>query len=300
MSSTNPRDDNTGTRLRRSAAHYWEDIQEPASRPQFMDSARLASLVHRPGPSNPSLQLDLLNAAGTTGETDTGAPPQTHHSISNHVSGRVGDGTARERTPEENSNEIPRTTVPRRYGRSARRTSLDAQGSSSSTSSTIHVDEYAWDAAHSNDVTIHLELKVAIDLESELDEFCRLARLGRFKDAKAFYHSSLGEHKDNPYVFCQYAQFLLDMGDYAGVKGLVLPTPQDETDCRLVAHWKLVSLLAKSHVDGLYYSEFVDAMALAKSTACASYFGSTEARLRLAIPPFSNRSDASVLPPFLC
>ncbi|KAJ9136678.1 hypothetical protein NKR23_g9579 [Pleurostoma richardsiae] len=65
------------------------------------------------------------------------------------------------------------------------------------------------------DVTIHLELPIYDDFEAELEEFSILRRMGNFKEAKDYFDEHLGDYLSHPYVFVQYAEVLLDMGDYA-------------------------------------------------------------------------------------
>lgn len=64
------------------------------------------------------------------------------------------------------------------------------------------------------DMTVHLNLPTTDDIGLELEEFSILRRLGNFKAAKAYFKERLGTHRRKPYVFVQYAQMLLDAGDY--------------------------------------------------------------------------------------
>jgi hypothetical protein len=80
------------------------------------------------------------------------------------------------------------------------------------------VDEVVWDVSRAKDITMQLELDIAEDLEPELDEFCRLTRLGNFRDAKQFFRANLEQYMDDPYVFVQYAQMLMVMGDFRSVE----------------------------------------------------------------------------------
>lgn len=80
------------------------------------------------------------------------------------------------------------------------------------------VDEVVWDVSRTKDVTMHLELDITEDLEPDLDEFCRLARLGNFQGAKQSFKDNLEQHMDDPYIFVQYAQMLMSMGDYKSVE----------------------------------------------------------------------------------
>lgn len=120
------------------------------------------------------------------------------------------------------------------------------------------------------DITVRLEMELEEDWELDIDEFCRLRRLGRFKDAKAHFASRL-EHlsHDNPYIRLLYADMLLACGDYKSLRSLppvpnVLSpdqpgtTPDDRYSLNLVAtNYGLLDVLSQrreplnvSHVDG--------------------------------------------------
>lgn len=64
------------------------------------------------------------------------------------------------------------------------------------------------------DITVHLKLPVIDDIEAELEEFSILRRLGNFKAARSYFKEKLGNYRKVPYVFVQYAQMLLDAGDF--------------------------------------------------------------------------------------
>jgi Putative Zn-dependent protease, contains TPR repeats len=65
------------------------------------------------------------------------------------------------------------------------------------------------------DVTAKLVMELEDDLELDVEEFFRLRRLGRFKDAKEYYKARLQHHNDLPYVRLIYAEMLFATGDYA-------------------------------------------------------------------------------------
>lgn len=67
-------------------------------------------------------------------------------------------------------------------------------------------------------MTIHAELEVLEDLDEELEEFSRLARMGNFREAKSFFDEKLRIFMDKPYVFVQYAEMLLRQGDYKSIQ----------------------------------------------------------------------------------
>lgn len=77
-----------------------------------------------------------------------------------------------------------------------------------------------FNGANPHNITVHLNIPVIDDLESELEEFSILRRLGNFKAAKAYFKERLGEYRRVPYVFVQYAQMLLDAGDFKALSKL--------------------------------------------------------------------------------
>ncbi|KAE9367072.1 hypothetical protein N431DRAFT_472087 [Stipitochalara longipes BDJ] len=105
------------------------------------------------------------------------------------------------------------------------------------------VDEVVWDVSRTKDVTIHLELDIAEDLEKNLDEFCRLARLGDFQGAKQYFQENLEQHMDDPYIFVhlEHSEHLL-----------------------LQTNWELIKVLTASHTECL--SEEDEQLAAKKST----------------------------------
>lgn len=70
------------------------------------------------------------------------------------------------------------------------------------------------DTAEPQNLSVHLELPVSEDFEAGLEEFSRLKRLGNFKAAKDYFKGNLETYLDHPYVFVQYAEMLLAMGDF--------------------------------------------------------------------------------------
>lgn len=69
-------------------------------------------------------------------------------------------------------------------------------------------------------ITVHLKLPVIDDIEDELEEFSILRRLGNFKAAKSYFQEKLKNYQNVPFVFVQYAQMLLDSGDFKGLSRL--------------------------------------------------------------------------------
>ncbi|KAK1757710.1 hypothetical protein QBC47DRAFT_265859, partial [Echria macrotheca] len=73
----------------------------------------------------------------------------------------------------------------------------------------------------SRDMIIRLSLPMHDDYDLELEEFCHLRRLGRFRDAEDYYKANLGHLDDNPYVLVQHAEALLCSGDYKSFSRLL-------------------------------------------------------------------------------
>ncbi|KAI0436253.1 hypothetical protein F4803DRAFT_242104 [Xylaria telfairii] len=134
----------------------------------------------------------------------------------------------------------------------------------------------------SKDLTIHLELNVIEDIGPDLDEFCRLAKLGNFDAAKRFIFENLREQMNSPYVFVQYAQMLLDMGDYAAIQALRSPLGLDNITM-LRMNWSLVRLLADLHIKGVSVGQVNDviteAVKLLQTRSLKNRLGSTEVQV---------------------
>lgn len=78
-----------------------------------------------------------------------------------------------------------------------------------------------WDPSQNSDITIHLKLPLREEgLDEQIEEFCRLRRLGDFASAKRFFAENLSDHHDNPYLLVQYAEMLLEQGDYITLSSL--------------------------------------------------------------------------------
>lgn len=71
-----------------------------------------------------------------------------------------------------------------------------------------------FDTVHPQDASVHLELPITDDLDTKLEVFSRLHRLGNFSAAQEYFKDELGLYLSNPYVFVHFAQMLLDKGDY--------------------------------------------------------------------------------------
>ncbi|KAF4585884.1 putative kinetoplast-associated protein kap-like protein [Ophiocordyceps camponoti-floridani] len=75
---------------------------------------------------------------------------------------------------------------------------------------------------HPQDVTVHLDLPICDDFSAELEQFACLVRFGDFRAANDYFEEQLADYRIHPYVFVQYAEMLLEMGDYKTL-GLLKP-----------------------------------------------------------------------------
>lgn len=71
-----------------------------------------------------------------------------------------------------------------------------------------------FDVNHPQDASVHLELPITDDHDTELEVFSRLRRLGDFSAAQDYFKSKLEPYLSNPYVLVHFGQMLLDQGDY--------------------------------------------------------------------------------------
>ena len=110
------------------------------------------------------------------------------------------------------------------------------------------------------DILVKLELPIDDDFEAELDEFCRLRRLGLFKQAKEHFDIHLSQAQDDPYVLVQYGEMLVAAGDYQGFAkiqyhqepssdGLEF-APPDPLKYKLDTNFILLSFLAQKTFPG--------------------------------------------------
>ncbi|KAK3394010.1 hypothetical protein B0H63DRAFT_459714 [Podospora didyma] len=106
------------------------------------------------------------------------------------------------------------------------------------------------------DITVELEMPVEEDFEHDLEDFCRLTRLGRFKDAKKLYQEQLGHLGTRPYIIIQYGEMLIASGDYKAFRNLSYPAgllqsqtgssqATDQSHNKLFANFELLKLLSQ-------------------------------------------------------
>lgn len=75
--------------------------------------------------------------------------------------------------------------------------------------------------ANTSDITVHIDLDLYHDIGDELEEFSRLSRIGSFARAESYFDLHLRTHLlHNPLLFVQYADMLLEKGDYRSLMSL--------------------------------------------------------------------------------
>lgn len=68
--------------------------------------------------------------------------------------------------------------------------------------------------AKKTDVTIHLEMDVALDIQTDLESLARMNPLGHYKSAIRLFNERLASHVDFFPVVAEYADLLLQRGDF--------------------------------------------------------------------------------------
>lgn len=72
-----------------------------------------------------------------------------------------------------------------------------------------------YNSVDAKDFTVHLELHLFRDVDEELEDFNRLARMGNCAAAESLFESHLKEHmSSDPSIIVQYAEMLLEKGDF--------------------------------------------------------------------------------------
>jgi hypothetical protein len=149
------------------------------------------------------------------------------------------------------------------------------------------------------DMSIRLELDVEEDWEDDLEEFCRLSRLGLINEAKEHFRTTL-EHvgANNPYIRVQYAEMLLSCGDYKGFQDFVfipefLPHPSEETSedrdrGKLVANYALLDLLSQRPIPNYLTAAWEVVRHTLKALATETAMGSTEVRPSGSLHPYAS------------
>ncbi|KAK0671173.1 hypothetical protein QBC41DRAFT_386669 [Cercophora samala] len=106
-------------------------------------------------------------------------------------------------------------------------------------------------------MTVRLEFDIEEDWDSDLEEFCRLRRLGRFRDAEEYFRRNLERYGTIPYIRVQYAEMLVSSGNFKLFRDLRLlpeflpPVGEESTDelnrGKLAANYALLDLLSQRH-----------------------------------------------------
>ncbi|OTA96079.1 hypothetical protein M434DRAFT_151590 [Hypoxylon sp. CO27-5] len=115
-----------------------------------------------------------------------------------------------------------------------------------------------WDPSYDADITVHLKMPLQEDLSECLEELCRLERLGDFASARRFFTENLQEYLDRPQIMIEYAEMLLEQGDYKtlseiedGVMSNVRGNLTDSSDMPLLRiYWELIQVLAAHYKPG--------------------------------------------------
>ncbi|CAH0054777.1 unnamed protein product [Clonostachys solani] len=102
------------------------------------------------------------------------------------------------------------------------------------------------DPSKAEDVTLHLSLPTAYDIEDALEEAARLRRIGHFKAAIEIYEQDLGQFLEIKYVMVQYAECLLEAGRISKFSELSMKLPDRLMDS-LDLNWVLMKLRPDIH-----------------------------------------------------
>lgn len=100
--------------------------------------------------------------------------------------------------------------------------------------------------------TITLDCDV---IDDKIEEFSRLKRLGNFRQAHACFRNHLKQREKEPLVFVEYAEMLLEQGNYSSVNELdshahdVFTSPAEENLVtpsvnRLKLNWELIKTIS--------------------------------------------------------
>lgn len=137
-------------------------------------------------------------------------------------------------------------------------------------------------------MSIRLNLEVEDDWEDDLEEFCRLKRLGRIKEAKEHFWSTLEHVSTIPYIRIQYAEMLQSSGDYKSLQSLAFlpefpPNPEEESPGdrsrgKLVANYALLDVLSQRPIPNYLAAAWSVVRSTLKALAADTMVGSTEVR----------------------
>ncbi|KAM7190990.1 hypothetical protein V8F20_009528, partial [Naviculisporaceae sp. PSN 640] len=80
--------------------------------------------------------------------------------------------------------------------------------------------DVVWNVSSTKDVTLHLELDVEDDIDTNLGEFIRFTRRGDYKRAEQYYQDNLACHSEQPEVVLEYVRMLVEKGAYKTIRTL--------------------------------------------------------------------------------
>jgi len=138
------------------------------------------------------------------------------------------------------------------------------------------------------DMSMRLELDVEEDWDDDLEEFCRLRRLGLIKEAREQFRSTLEHLSGIPYIWVQYAEMLLSCGDYKSLQSLKpLPefssassveTPDGRIRQKLAINYALLDVLSQRPARNYLTSAWGLVQTTLNNLASEATAGSTEVR----------------------
>lgn len=126
--------------------------------------------------------------------------------------------------------------------------SVRPKRSPSKRSALIKSTEIRINTVEPQDVTVHMSLPLRDDLEGVLEDFSRMRRLGRFREALELFDDQLAHFVDNRYVLVQYGLCLYEGGQLVLLSELAdkhrpISSPTD------ALHWCWIMLLLLTEVE---------------------------------------------------
>lgn len=162
-----------------------------------------------------------------------------------------------------------------------------------------------YNSTDARDLTVHLELDLLRDVDEELEDFNQLARMGNFTAAESCFESYLKEHMStDPSIFVQYAEMLLEKGDYKsllvldgnsvfGRRGFPGRKNPEKFECKepLEMNWMLVRAMALFHSQHKLHKVWGGIKTPLHGLSKTSGIGSTEASFKQS--PHTVRYDCT-------
>ncbi|KAK4178608.1 hypothetical protein QBC36DRAFT_324380 [Triangularia setosa] len=138
-------------------------------------------------------------------------------------------------------------------------------------------------------MSVRLEFDVEEDWDTDLEEFCRFRRLGRFKDAQDYFDQNLERYSTIPYIRVQYAEMLISSGNFKLFRDLRLlpeflpPVGEESLDelnrGKLAANYALLDLLSQRHFPDYVQTAWRIVENTLKALSAEQVMGSTEIQL---------------------